>query len=386
MSHKFGDSEQGDDVARTHVPLGVRVAAAWSWRFVAIVAALSILVVAIAYLRIVVVPLLVATLLAALLTPVVNRLHGWGWPRGLAVASALVLLLGAVGVMVWVIATQVSGGLADMAVRWQAFYADALVWLADSPWHVTDVQISQLLSELTTSIQADSSALLNGVISVGSTAGHFLTGAVLTLFSLIFLLADSRRIFRWIVGLFPTASRPAVAGAGHAGWRTVSSYVRVQIFVAFVDAVGITIVAAILQLPMLLPIGLFVFLSSFVPFLGAIVSGLFVSLVALVYGGIVPAIVMLGGVIAVQQLESHVLQPFVMGTAVKVHPLAVVLSVTIGALVAGIPGTLFAVPVVAAANVMIGYVNSGAWRSSAPAPPNRTFSRPAVPSDPPSEE
>lgn len=351
-----------EDVASAFVTLGVRVAAAWAWRIILIVAALALLAIGVAYLRIVVIPVLIAGLLTALLKPVVDRLQRRGLRRGFGVLLAMLILLGVVAAMFWIIGTQVGSGLRDMGARAQEFSAIAREWLYTSPFHVTDSQIAAFLTQVRTSVQADSAALLNGVISVGSTAGHVAAGTLLTAFSLIFLLLDSRRIFDWVVRLFPRGARAAVDGAARVGWRTVSSYVRVQIFVAFVDAVGITVGAAFLGLPMLLPIGLFVFLASFVPFLGAIVSGLFVCLVALVYQGFWPAVIMLIIVVAVQQLEAHVLQPFVMGSAVRVHPLAVVLAVTVGALVAGIPGTLFAVPTVAAANVMISYVGSGAWR------------------------
>ena len=360
---RFSVRSPGESVDEQYVTLPVRVAAAWAWRVLVIAAAVVVFGIVVAYLRIVVIPLLIAGLLTALLEPVVNRLVGWRWPRVLAVIVALLVLFGAVTAMVWVIATQVSGGLDDLSVRTQEFYGELKTWLYDSPLHVTDDQIAEYIAAVRDMIQTDSSTLLSGVISVGSTAGHVVTGTLLTIFSLIFLLADGRRIFSWSVRLFPQQALQAVAGAGHAGWKTVSSYVRVQIFVAFVDAVGISVVAAILQLPMLLPIGLLVFLASFVPFVGAIASGFFVCLIALVYGGLWPAVIMLGGVIVVQQLESHVLQPFIMGSAVRVHPLGVVLAVTIGALLAGIPGTLFAVPIVAAMNVMIGYVRSGCWRA-----------------------
>ena len=360
---RFSVRSPGESVDEQYVTLPVRVAAAWAWRVLVIAAAVVVFGVVVAYLRIVVIPLLIAGLLTALLEPVVNRLVGWRWPRVLAVIVALLVLFGAVTAMVWVIATQVSGGLDDLSVRTQEFYGELKTWLYDSPLHVTDDQIAEYIAAVRDMIQTDSSTLVSGVISVGSTAGHVVTGTLLTIFSLIFLLADGRRIFSWSVRLVPQQAQQAVAGAGHAGWKTVSSYVRVQIFVAFVDAVGISVVAAILQLPMLLPIGLLVFLASFVPFVGAIASGFFVCLIALVYGGLWPAVIMLGGVIVVQQLESHVLQPFIMGSAVRVHPLGVVLAVTIGALLAGIPGTLFAVPIVAAMNVMIGYVRSGCWRA-----------------------
>ncbi|BDZ49642.1 hypothetical protein GCM10025867_18830 [Frondihabitans sucicola] len=135
-----------------------------------------------------------------------------------------------------------------------------------------------------------------------------------------------------------------------------------QIFVAFVDALGIGVIAGILRIPLALPIAVAVFLGSFVPVVGAVVTGILAVFVALVYNGPVVALIMLAGVLFIQQIEGHVLQPLVMGTAVKVHPLAVVFAVATGSLVAGIAGALFAVPVVATVNAMVLFVAGGRWR------------------------
>ena len=187
-------------------------------------------------------------------------------------------------------------------------------------------------------------------------------GALLTIFSLIFLLIDGPRIWRWILRLVPSRARAAFDGAGRAGWVSVGHYVRIQIFVAFVDAVGIGVGAAILQVPLAIPIAVLVFLGAFVPFLGTIAAGSIATFIALIYNGPVNALIMLAIVILVNQIEGHILQPLVMGNAVRVHPLAVVLAVSSGALVAGIPGALFAVPLVASLNSMAKYISSNVWR------------------------
>ncbi len=166
------------------------------------------------------------------------------------------------------------------------------------------------------------------------------------------------------MGVFPKSARPAIAGSGNAGWVTLTTFVRVQIFVAAVDAIGIGAVAFFLQLPLVIPIAVAVFLGSFIPVVGAVLTGAIAVFIALVYSGPGPALIMLIGVLAVQQIEGHVLQPLVMGSAVKIHPLAVVLAVATGGFLAGIPGALFAVPVIATLNVMIGYVASGRWKSN----------------------
>jgi predicted PurR-regulated permease PerM len=187
------------------------------------------------------------------------------------------------------------------------------------------------------------------------------------LFATLFLLIDGKRIWQWTVRLFPRRARPAVDGAGRAGWVTLTDFVKVQIFVAFIDAVGIGLGAWILGLffggfPLVIPIAIAVFLGSFIPVVGAVLTGAIAVFVALVYLGIWPAVIMLGIVLLVQQVEGHVLQPLVMGTAVKVHPLAVVFAVAAGGFLAGIAGALFAVPVVATLNVVVHYIARGEWR------------------------
>ncbi|MFL0712068.1 MAG: AI-2E family transporter [Microcella pacifica] len=206
--------------------------------------------------------------------------------------------------------------------------------------------------------------LVSGALSVGSTLTEVLTGSVLVLFAVLFFLIDGRRIWQFVVGLFPRRARTPVDGAGRAGWLTLTNFVKVQIFVAFVDAVGIGLGAVILQLPLALPIAVAVFLGAFVPIVGAVVTGALAVFVALVYYDIVIALIMLGIVLLVQQIEGNVLQPLVMGTAVKVHPLAVVLAVAAGGFLAGIPGTLFAVPLVAVLNVVVRYLSRGQWRTN----------------------
>lgn len=352
--------------ATEYVPLGVRATAAWSWRLLVIAAALAGLVFLVVQVRIVVVPLVVAILFAALLDPLVNWLQRHRWPRGLGVALAVVVTVMVVAGLLTLISWQISRGVPDLVARGKSTLDNLRHILYSLPFGITAQNLDGYLSDLTKSVQTDSNALLTGVLSVGSTAGHVLAGMLLALFSLIFLLYDGRGIARWIIGIFPRSAAPPLRGSARLGWHTLRSYVRAQIIVAGIDGIGIGLGALLLGLPMALPLGLLVFLCSFVPFVGAIVSGAIVCIVALIVKDVFWALVMLGIVILVQQVESHVLQPFIMGGAVKVHPLGVVVSVAVGALVAGIPGALFAVPVVAVANTMIGYLVRRQWTDELP--------------------
>lgn len=352
---------------RDAVPYGVQVAAAWSWRLLLIAAVLALLGFLVVQLRYIVVPFLIAVLLAALLVPFSQFLQRHRWPKWLAVTVSMVLMLGAVSALVVLVVTQVRREFPEARDRTLSAYDGFLHWLAQPPFDIDQDELGVYLQQFWDSITGD--ALWTGALSVGSTAGHVLAGLLLALFATLFILIDGRRIWRWFVRLFPRKARAAVDGGGQAGWVTLTTFVKVQIFVAFVDAVGIGLGAWIMGLffggfPLVIPIAVAVFLGAFVPVVGALVTGALAVFVALIYLGPIPAVIMLGIVLLVQQVEGHVLQPLVLGTAVKVHPLAVVFAVAGGALLAGIPGALFAVPLVATVNVMVGFIASGQWRTN----------------------
>jgi predicted PurR-regulated permease PerM len=358
------------------VPRGVRVAGAWSWRLLVIGGVIAVIVFLIIQLRLIVIPVLIAVLVSALLVPFVAFLHRHRWPRWLAIVTAMLALILIVGALVYLVVFQVRSESSHLRDQSVAAYNDFRSWLTTGPLDLTQAQIDQYLAQLWTSLQQDSQVFISGALSIGATLGHVLAGVLLTLFSTLFILIDGKGIWSWIVRIFPRRARPAVDGAGTAGWATLVNFVRVQILVASIDAVGIGLGAFILQLPLVIPIAVLVFLGSFIPIVGAVITGALAVVIALIYNGWVAALVMLGVVLLVQQVEGHVLQPLIMGTAVKVHPLAVVLVVAAGSLVAGIPGALFAVPLVAVLNVMIGYVSGGTWRperpGGAPRPPAKT--------------
>lgn len=335
------------------LPVGVRIAGAWSWRVLAIVGVLVVLGVLIVQLRLLVIPLLVAIVLAALLVPFKNFLVRHRWPVWAAITVAELSVLIVVAALVFLVITQVASGFGDLARQSVTAFTDLKTFLAQSPLQVSEADLDGFFRQVWEMIQTDGAALASGAAAVGTSVGHVLAGILLTLFSTLFFLIDGDRIWAWLVRLFPRRARPATDDAGRAGWATLQSFVKVQILVASIDAVGIGLGAALLGVPLAIPIAVLVFLGSFIPIIGAILTGAVAVFIALVYNGWVIALIMLGIVLLVQQVEGHILQPLIMGTAVKVHPLAVVLAVTGGSIVAGIPGAFFAVPVVATLNAMI---------------------------------
>ncbi|MFD4422706.1 AI-2E family transporter [Agromyces sp. NPDC058484] len=354
--------------ASESVPFGMRLAAAWSWRLLLVGGVLAVVVFLIIQLRLIVIPILVAVLLGALLVPFSQFLQRHAWPKWLAVAVAMLSALVVVGGLLTLGISQIVRGFDELAAQSLVAWDDFREWLLEGPLHITESQLNDFVDRAIASAQQDSGLLVSGALSLGSSLGHFLAGMLLALFATLFILIDGGGIWRWIVGVFPRRARTAVDGAGTAGWGTLQNFVKVQILVATIDAIGIGLGAFLLGVPLAIPIAILVFLGSFIPIVGAVVTGALAVFVALVYNGPLIALIMLGIVLLVQQVEGHVLQPLIMGTAVKVHPLGVVIAVATGSLLAGIPGALFAVPVAAVLNVMIIYISSGSWKDGASPP------------------
>jgi predicted PurR-regulated permease PerM len=343
------------------IPYGVRIAASWAWRIGLIMVVGGALIWLLSRISFLIIPVMVAALLAGLLSPVVRWLRSKRLPNGAAVA---ITVLGFIGVIVGALALvgrQLVSGFGELWSQALAGVKQIQDRLADGPLHLTADQIDQYLKEATAALQDNSSSILSGALSFGSTAGHFAAGLVLALFILIFFLLEGDRIWAFMVRLLPKKARAATFGAGRKGWASMVSYARIQMFVAFVDAVGIGVGAAIIGVPLALPLSVLVFIGSFIPVVGALVTGAIAVLLALVANGPINALIMLAIVLLVQQLESHILQPLVMGKAVSLHPVAVILSVAAGSYLAGIPGALFSVPILAVANSAIRYIAARTW-------------------------
>lgn len=343
------------------VPHGLRVATAYSWRILVVAAAIGLGIWLVIQLKLLVIPLLIAILITALLWPGFSFLLRHRVPRWLAIVISLIATIAVVGGLLWLAVWQITR-------QWSSVQESTVVaidqfrqYLIDGPLHLTEAQIDGALAAAWAFVQQQASLLWSGALAIGTTVGHVLTGVLLTLFILLTLLADGGGIWRWTVRLFPKDARPAADGAGRAGWVTVVNYARTQLLVATIDAIGIGLGAFLLGVPLAIPVAVLVFLGAFVPIVGAVVTGALAVFLALVYNGWWIAVWMLVVVLAVQQIEGHVLQPLLMGSAVKVHPLAVVLVVAGGALIAGIPGALFAVPLAAFVNVVGVYLSRRGW-------------------------
>lgn len=344
-------SREPRPINEAHLPYGVRLIGAWSWRVIAFAVAAALLVWGLRELSHVVVPIAVACLLSVLLHPLVNWLnHKAGLAR---VWSSLIAVLGMIVVVAGLLSlagAQLASGLRGVATSVTQGLDQIQNWLASGPLKINGEQLSQWMERAREALSANSSMLTSGAMSIGSGAGAFLAGLLIALIATFFFLLEGHQIWTYFVRWLPRSARNPVYQASRRGWVSLGSYARTQVIVAGVDAIGIAIGAFFLGLPFVLPIFVLVFVSSFVPIVGAIVSGAIAVLIALVFKGWVTALIMLGVVLAVQQLESHVLQPFLMGRAVSLHPLAVILAVASGSFLLGIVGALFAVPVLATVN------------------------------------
>ncbi|MEU9187846.1 AI-2E family transporter [Streptomyces sp. NPDC048484] len=377
------------------VPWGMRVAAEAGWRLLVLAGTLWVLMRVISAVQLVVLAFVAALLITALLQPTVARLRRYGMPRGLATALTAVLGFVVMGLVGWFVVWQVMENINNLADQIQDGIDELQRWLLKSPFHVTEDQIRDIAKSLREAVGANTEEITSAGLEGVTVIVEALTGILLTMFSTLFLLYDGKRIWEWTLKLVPSAARPGVAGAGPRAWRTLTAYVRGTVIVALIDATFIGLGIFFLDVPMAVPLAVFIFLGAFIPLVGAVISGALAVVVALVTQGVFTAVMTLAVVLAVQQIEGHILQPFILGRAVRVHPLAVVLSVAAGGLVAGIGGAVVAVPLVAVTNTVVGYLRSHSREAAlrhSPAPHGSTATAaaatpaPAAPAqDPPQD-
>lgn len=338
--------------SRAQVPWAFDLAAAWSWRLLVIAGALYVLLYLLAMFSVVFVPLAVALLITALAAPLVSLAGRVGLPRQLA--SALVVLggLAVVTLLLTFVGTTISRGVEDLTDQVVDGLEQIRRWLRDGPLNASDSQINDYLRRAQDALSTSSEQVITRVTEVGTAIGHIVAGFFIVLFATYFFLADGERIWAWTVRLFPRAARVRTDESGRVAWGSLTRFVQATVIVALADGIGIALVAFLLDVPFAVAIGVLVFLGAFVPLIGATVSGSVAVLVALVAQGPVVALLMFAGVIAVQQIEAHVLQPFLTGRFVSLHPLGVIVAIAMGVIVAGVAGALLAVPLVAALNAV----------------------------------
>ncbi len=362
----YGDDAGPAAIPRAHLPYPVVLAAAWSACLLLIAGGGWILGEAIGRVSLIVAPVAIAVLLAAMLRPLVDRVPARVPRAGAAlvvVVGVLVLVMGALAA----VTTQLATGFPEMREKISSGTDAALQWLEDGPLHLTADRLQEAVTQVRTWLESNSEAVAAGAVQFGHSAVDAVAGLLICLVSLFFFLYHGEKLWEFFVRWFPRASRGQVDGAFRRGWGSLGAYTRTQLTVAAINATGVGLGALVLRVPFVIPIVVVVFLASFVPIVGTLVAGMIPTALALVDRGLVIAIAMLAIVVVVHQIESHLLQPILMGHAVALHPLAVILVVATGTYLFGVVGALFAVPVTAMANTVVRYLAAGEGPGGEPA-------------------
>ena len=365
LSHQWGQAREArrpqepvietgpSNFSRAQVPWAYDLAAAWAWRFIVIVAALLMVLWALKFFVVVVFPVVIALFIAALTAPLVSLLERVRVPRKLAALLVVIGGLAVLALLLTFVGQQVASSIDQLSGKVSDGLGEIRNWLQTGPLDASDSQVDHWIENTQNYVQTQGKDLGTHITEVTSALGHIVAGFFIILFATYFFLADGHLIWAWLVRIFPRAARSRADSSGRVAWHSLTQFVRATVLVAGTDAVGIMIAALVLHVPLVSAIGVIVFIGAFIPLVGAFLSGTVAVLVALVAQGPVVALLMLGGVVLVQQIEAHVLQPFLMGRFVSVHPLGVILAIATGAIVAGIVGALVAVPLAAALNAVI---------------------------------
>lgn len=334
------------------VPPLLRAAAAWSWRLLALAGAVVVLLMLVGRLRVLALAVVAALFFTALLRPVAVRLRAAGAPRLLATWATMLLALVVVGLVATFVARRTSAEIPALRQSLGGGLDKLRGYLSGAPFHVDPTSLDHLRASIGGAVSQNRDKITAGVLSGATLAGEVVSGLLVALFTTFFLVYDGERIWGWIVGLFSRGSRHHVREAGSRAWTALTGYVRGTVFVATFDAVFIGLALLLIRVPLVVPLAVITFFAAFIPLAGATAAGAAAVLVALVAKGPIAALLVLAAVIAVQQIEAHLLQPLVLGRAVHLHPLSVVLAIAAGAILAGIPGALVAVPLAAVVNAV----------------------------------
>jgi putative heme transporter len=354
------------------LPGWYRTAAAASWRFVAIVAAVAAVIYALVVLRVVVLPIIVALLVSTLLLPPVRWLRGRGVPDALAAAAAMLGAALVIAAIATAVAPSISDQFGELRPQAEQGIRDASAVLADPPFNVSQQELDRTVDKGIQRLRQNSGPLARGLQSGAVLLGEVITGLIIAILLTFFLLKDGERMWGYFLSLTGRRSRHDADEIGTRVYAALAGYVRGIALVGLVDAVLIGLALVIIGVPLVIPIMIITFFAAFVPLIGAFVAGLVAVLIALVSGGVVDALLVLGAIILVQQVEGHVLYPLLMSRTVHLHPAVIVVALAIGGILAGIVGVFLAVPVAGIVSVVLEYARG------AP-PPDSPLTEPGPP-------
>lgn len=338
------------------VPRLFALTAAYSWRFLVTVAALTILVYVLVTLRLIVIPMFVALLLSTLLVPLAERLRKRGVP---SLIAAWLVFAGAIGVLAGIVALigpAIADELDNLGRDVKRGSEDVLAWLAEGPLEVSRADVDRYVDQFASALREQQSSIVSGAVKGAYVLVEVVVGILLTAVLTFFFVKDGSRISSALLDMFPKRRHEDIRTVGRQSWEALGAYIRGTALVGLVDAVAIGGTMLVLGVPLVGPIAVITFFAAFFPLVGAVVAGVIAALVALVTTGFVPALILAAATIVVQQVEGDVVQPLVLGRAVNLHPLVILLSLTAGAIVAGIAGAFLAVPAAAVAAVAVAHI------------------------------
>jgi len=350
------------------VPRLLRQVAAWSWRLILVAALIYGTFRLAVTLRLVVLPLIAAILLTALLQPLAARLRRRGLPNLAATWCTFLLALVIIAGAVTLAANRVSADYPTLAAEVRRTANEVQKSLAGPPFHLHGRRLAQLTNQVLQFLSQHKSVIAGTVVTGGKIFLELLAGLVLMLFTSFFLLKDGARIWHWLIGGLSPEPHRRFSQAGDAAWHTLTSYVRGTTLVAAIHAIFIGVALWLLGVPLLVPLIILVFLAAFIPLIGILVAGALAILVTLGTKGWLAAVILLAVFLLENQIEGHLLQPLVVGRAVRLHPLAIILVLAVGGVIAGIPGAIVAVPAAAVITYAVPFLR-GAGPPAGPGSP-----------------
>jgi putative heme transporter len=309
-----------------------------------------------AQLLVVILPVGLALVLATFLHPPTVALCRRNVPDGLAALLVIAVALGAIGGLVALLAPQTIEEFGELDAGVLGGIEAIQRWLIEGPLDLSPDQVDRAVEQVEEQLRESAGVLAHGVVAGAMRLIEAIAAGLLAIVVLFFFLKDGERIWGWLWGLAPPHRRDDIREAGDRSWAALAGFLRGQALVALFDAVFIGIALVLIGVPLVLPLVVITFFAAFVPIVGAVTAGAAAVLVALVFEGFVPALLVLGAVIAVQQIESNIFEPFIVGKTVKLHPLAILLAVALGLAIAGILGALVATPIVAVGGAVLSFL------------------------------
>jgi predicted PurR-regulated permease PerM len=340
-------------------PAWLRAASDWTWRSFVIAFGVVALVYALGFLRVVVLPIIIALLLTTLLLPLARAFRKRGAPDALAAAMAMICMVLVLGGVATAVAPSIGNQASDLGQGVKDGARQATDVLAHKPFNLSRRELDQRVNDLIKKAQDSSGGGITTGLHTGAViAGELFTGFIITLLLTFFFLKDGRQMWDWLVGLFASRHREGADELGSRVFAALSGYVRGIALVGLVDALLIGLALLVIGVPLVVPLMILTFLGAFMPLIGAFLAGLAAVLIALVSNGLLAAALVLGAIILVQQVEGHLLYPVLMSRTVHLHPAVIVLSLAFGGVVAGIIGVFLAVPAAGVVSTVLDFVRN----------------------------